>query len=112
MYYIIFKSNDTLDVGGHTTIVSDREADKNQESSVIAEANKSSMRRSSSRFMYPNTEAWAKKSTSAQAMPYPYSVSVIWVVMSIIKIDVYDEIIFNIYSIVTSLYEIKIYAVP
>ena len=68
MYIIFFQSNVTADVGGRTTIVPDREADENQESSVTAEANNSSLRRSSSLLVYPNIGAWAKKSTSAQAI--------------------------------------------
>ena len=63
-----FQSNITEDFGGHTIIISDREADEGQESSVTAEANTSSMRRSSSLFIYPNTGARAKKSSSAQVM--------------------------------------------
>ena len=64
-----FQSNVTVDVGGHTTIVSDRGVDENQESSVAAEANKSSMKGSASLFLLPNrTGARPKRSTSAQVM--------------------------------------------
>ena len=64
-----FQSNVTVDVGGHTTIVPDRKADENQESSETTEANKWSMKRSSSLFISAiSTGARPKKSTSAQVM--------------------------------------------
>ena len=69
MYIFFFQSNVTVDVGGHTTIVPDRVADENQESSVTDEANKSSMKGSSSLFLLPKSSgARTKRSTSAQVM--------------------------------------------